>query len=69
MGGMDIETCRNVALRMNWPLHKVLSLPLETVAVFRRGADPYIGRRYQTYKDPVYQKIMNIDSGDDNLAM
>ena len=25
MGGMDIETCKNVALRMTWPLHKVLS--------------------------------------------
>lgn len=69
MGGMDIETCKNVALRMNWPLHKVFSLPLETVAVFRRGAAPYIGRRYQTFSDPVYQKIMNIDSGDDDLAM
>ena len=69
MGGMDIETCRNVALRMNWPLHKVLAMPLETVAVFRRGSEPYIGRRYQTFKDPVYRKIMSIDSGDDNLAM
>lgn len=69
MGGMDIETCRNVALRINWPLNKVLSLPLETVAVFRRGAEPYVGRRYQTFEDPVYQKIMNIDSDDDNLAM
>ena len=69
MGGMDIETCKNVALRMNWPLHKVLSLPLETVAVFRRGAAPYIGRRYQTFSDPVYQELMRDDSGNDDMVM
>lgn len=69
MGGMDIETCKNVALRMNRPLNKVFSLPLETVAVFRRGSEPYIGRRYQTFSDPVYQEIMRDDSGNDGMAM
>lgn len=70
MGGMDIETCQNVALRMNRPLHKVLSMPLGQVVVFRRGEEPYIAKRYQTLNDSVYREIMNLDMvNDDAMAM
>lgn len=58
MGGMDIATCRNVSLRMDKPLHRVMAMPLEQVVVFRRGSEPYVARRYQTLNDPVYQQLM-----------
>lgn len=54
MGGTDITTCKNISCRVDKPLHKVLSMPLEQVIVFRRGAEPVVARRYQTLEDPVY---------------
>ncbi|MCR5249616.1 MAG: type IV secretory system conjugative DNA transfer family protein [Lachnospiraceae bacterium] len=59
MGGMDHQTCSNVAHRLNKPVHRIMSMPLEQVMVFRRGSDPYIGRRYQTLSDPYYLYHMN----------
>ena len=58
MGGNDMITCENVARRLNKPLHKVMSMPLERVAVFRRGAEPFEARRYQILDDPMYRQIM-----------
>lgn len=58
MGGMDITTCKNVSARMNKPLNKVMSMPLEQVVVFRRGSEPFVSKRYQTLNDPIYQKVM-----------
>lgn len=58
LGGMDIYTCENIARRMNKPLDKVLSLPLETAVVFRRGMPHAVARRYQTLEDPVYKELM-----------
>ena len=67
MGGMDISTCRNVSQRMNKPLNKVLSMPLEQVIVFRRGSEPYVSKRYQILKDPLYKLVMEgNDNGDDS---
>ena len=57
MGGMDVNTCRSVADRLNKPLHYVLNLPLEQVVIFRRGSKPVETRRYQTYSDPVYIRM------------
>lgn len=62
MGGMDVETCRNVAERMNKPLHYVLNLPLGKVLIFRRGSKPIETRRYQTYSDPVYMSAMEMNA-------
>ena len=56
MGGTDITTCRNISYRLDKPLHKILSMPLEQVIVFRRGAEPVVGRRYQTLEDPVFKE-------------
>lgn len=58
LGGMDIYTCENIAKRMNKPLDKVLSLPLETAVVFRRGTPHAVARRYQTLEDPIYKKLV-----------
>ena len=63
MGGMDITTCNHIAQRMNKPVNKVMTLPLETVVVFRRGSEPYVARRYQTLSDPVYlQEVEGVNS-------
>lgn len=58
MGGMDITTCQHISQRINKPLNRVMTMPLEQVVVFRRGSEPYIGRRYQTLNDPEYQRII-----------
>lgn len=58
MGGMDIDTCRHISVRMNKPVDKVMSMPLEKVVVFRRGATPVMARRYQILEDPEYKKVV-----------
>jgi type IV secretory pathway TraG/TraD family ATPase VirD4 len=55
MGGMDIATCQHISQRLDRPLHKVMAMPLEQVIVFRRGAEPYVAKRYQILNDPLYQ--------------
>ena len=62
MGGSDLTTCKNVALRLNKPLNRVINMPLEQVIVFRRGSEPVVSRRYQTYSDPIY--IENFNNGE-----
>jgi type IV secretory pathway TraG/TraD family ATPase VirD4 len=57
MGGMDIDTCRNIAQRWNKPLSTVMNMPLEQVVVFRRGSAPFVSRRYQTFDDPLYKEL------------
>ena len=57
LGGMDIQTCKNIAARSSKTLEEVLKLPMEQVLVFRRGCEPIQARRYQTLKDPLYQEL------------
>lgn len=66
MGGMDIETCEHISRRMNKPLDRVMSLPLEQVVVFRRGSQPAVARRYQTMEDPVYRELLEKRRGREN---
>lgn len=61
MGGMDVDTCHNIARRINKPVHEILSLPLERVILFRRGSKPVTARRYQTLEDPMYKKMMEMN--------
>ena len=65
MGGMDIRTCHNISERLNKPVNKVLSMPLEQVVVFRRGNEPYVARRYQILDDPLYKEMMS--GNDENI--
>ncbi len=58
MGGMDILTCEHIARKLNKPINKVASMPLEQVVVFRRGVEPFVSKRYQTLNDPIYRQIM-----------
>lgn len=57
-GGMDLQTARNVSLRLNMPVDEVLSMPLGTFAVFRRGAVPVLAQRYPILDDPEHQRLM-----------
>ena len=59
MGGMDTKTAQNIAYKLNKPLHYVLNLPLEKVVVLRRGCEPRVARRYQTFEDPVYMELQD----------
>lgn len=58
-GSMDITTARNVSVRLNRPVDEVLTFPLETFAVFRRGQRPIVAKRYPILLDPVYQQVEN----------
>ncbi len=69
MGGIDIQTARNISARINKPVHKILSMPLEQVLVFRRGAEPIQTRRYQTLNDPEYKKLAKEAKTEKNMAL
>ncbi|MCR5310885.1 MAG: type IV secretory system conjugative DNA transfer family protein [Lachnospiraceae bacterium] len=58
-GGNDLQTCRDVAERLNVPLKKVMELPVGNIVVFRPGAEPYVGERYPVLEDPEYRKILS----------
>ncbi len=61
MGGMDDTTCHSISRRINKPVEDVYYMPLEQVIVMRRGTKPFISKRYQTLKDPLYNKYFNGD--------
>ncbi len=46
LGGNDLETAEAVAKRSNKPLHNILSMPVGTNWVFRRGTIPVNGRNF-----------------------
>ncbi|USF26676.1 hypothetical protein N510_001607 [Firmicutes bacterium ASF500] len=57
LGGMDLLTCQNIALRLNLPLSDVLYMPLGTEYIFERGSTPIKTERYSITEDPEWQKI------------
>ncbi len=57
MGGMDLETCRNIAERLGCPLSEVLYMPLGTEYVFERGRKPIRTERWHITEDPTWQSI------------
>jgi type IV secretory pathway TraG/TraD family ATPase VirD4 len=58
-GGMDIKTAQSVAMRLNRPIDEVLSLPIGTFVIFRRGDTPRIVQRYPIFDDPLYQRAFS----------
>ena len=60
MGGMDIDTCRHISVRLNWPLDDVMYMPIGQVVVFRRGERPVVTRRYNVTANPLYQEMCRI---------
>lgn len=57
LGGNDLQTCKDFAERLNQPLEKVLNMPIDKIAIFRRGSEPIITRRYPILDDKNFQKI------------
>lgn len=54
---MDLTTARHISERINLPLEDVLYKPIDQVYVFRRGQKPIVAKRYDIYRDEVYQIV------------
>lgn len=57
LGSMDIETCRDISIRTNAPLEKVLALPVGSAVVVRRGEYPVVTERYPIFEDKLYKQL------------
>lgn len=56
-GSLDLSTAKEMSSRLDLPISEVLSLPIGTFAVFRRGMKPIISQRYQIFEDKLFQEI------------
>lgn len=56
-GGIDYNTCMNIARRMNVPVNEIQNMPLGKVIVMERGKKPLIADRYPTLSDPEYLSL------------
>lgn len=59
LGGSDLETCQEMAYRLNKPLENVLYKDMQTVYVFRQGEKPIITKTYNLKSHPNYSKLNN----------
>ncbi len=57
MGSNDLTTARNISLRANKPMEDILNLKIGKQILFRRGARPKIGRRYNIMEDETYKQV------------
>ncbi len=57
LGGNNIDTARNISIRVNLPVDEVLHMPVGQVFIFRRGQQPVITQRYDIFRDQDYQRI------------
>lgn len=55
LGGMDIDTCVNVARRMDVPYTDILNMPIGREIFFRRGQKPIVTKRYNLTHDPLFE--------------
>ena len=63
LGGNDINTARDISLRLNVPLDEVLYMPLNTLLFFRRGHRPVKAERYPLFEDPAYLELTRENTG------
>lgn len=54
MGGMDVDTCRSLSIKMDVPIGDVLYLPVGKEYILRRGQKPILADRYDIYNDKTY---------------
>ena len=59
LGGSDLETCQEMAYRLNKPLENVLYKDMNTIFIFRQGEKPIITKTYNLKEHPNYQKLNN----------
>ena len=57
LGGSDIETCQEMAQRLNRPLASVLYKERETIFVFRQGEKPIVTKTYNLKSHPYYSRL------------
>ena len=57
LGGSDLETCQEMAQRLNRPLDTVLYKDMKTIFVFRQGEKPIITKTYNLKSHPNYSKL------------
>lgn len=57
MGSNDLATAQNISLRVNRPLEDVLHMKIGNQILFRRGARPKLGKRYNILEDETYRKV------------
>ena len=57
MGGQDLETARNVSVKLDAPLEDVLWMPVGKEIIFRRGQKPLFTERYRIQEDERYRRI------------
>lgn len=60
MGGMDLQSCRSVSIRLNAPIEDVLYMPIGQEFIFRRGQKPIITTRYDVQNDREYQQLQKM---------
>lgn len=66
-GGMNQQTASYIAKMLDLPLNDVMFMPMGNVVVFQSGQQPVIAPRYETLKDPLYQKLMTAGEEKDGL--
>lgn len=59
LGGNDVKTASDIAVRLNCPIEDVLYMPLEQICIFRRGKKPIIANKYPTLQDKMFIKLQN----------
>lgn len=57
LGGNDVKTAGDIAVRLNCPIEDILYMPLEQICIFRRGAKPIIAKKYPTLQDKRFIKL------------
>lgn len=57
MGANDLSTAQNISLRANRPLEDVLHMKIGNQILFRRGAKPKFGKRYNILENELYKKV------------
>lgn len=57
LGGNDIETCQEMAMRLDKPLTSVLYKESNVIYVFRQGCKPIVTRVYDLRSHPDYDKL------------
>lgn len=60
LGGMDLLTCQNIAMRLNKPLPEILYMPLGHEYIFQRGQFPVQTERFSITKDPQWMALVKV---------
>lgn len=57
LGSNDLETARNMSIRVNRPLEDVLHMKIGDQILCRRGSKPKMGKRYNILQNDLYKKV------------